>query len=87
VRAVATGKEALQALEEGRPDILVTDLVLPGLDGFQLLQKMRSMAPQTPALAVTAYDVPEHREHALRQGFSAFLAEPVDPAFLAQEIA
>ena len=39
VRAVATGKEALRALEEGTPDILVTDLVLPGLDGFQLLGK------------------------------------------------
>lgn len=87
VRAVATGKEALRALEEGTPDILVTDLVLPGLDGFQLLQHARAMAPQMPALALTAYDVPEHREHAFRQGFSAFLAKPVDPAFLAQEIA
>jgi CheY-like chemotaxis protein len=87
VRAVATGKEALRALEEGTPDILVIDLVLPGLNGFQLLEKARSMALQTPALALTAYDVPEHGEHALRQGFSAFLAKPVDPAFLAQEIA
>jgi CheY-like chemotaxis protein len=36
--------------------------------------------------ALTAYDVPEHREHAFRQGFSAFLAKPVDPSLLAQEI-
>ena len=65
----------------------MTDLVLPGLDGFQLLEQARSIAPQMPALALTAYDVPEHREHAFRQGFCAFLAKPVDPDFLAQEIA
>ena len=58
----------------------MTDLVLPGLDGFQLLEQARSMAPQMPALALTAYDVPEHRD------FCAFLAKPVDPAFLAHEI-
>ena len=89
VRAVATASEAIHATDTWRPDLLVTDLGLPGMDGYELLQTLRRRAPhQTfPAVAVSAYASRDDRARALAVGFRAHLAKPIDPAALVRALA
>jgi PAS domain S-box-containing protein len=73
-----------------KPDILVSDLGMPGEDGFDLISKIRSLPPsdggRTPAAAVTAYARKEDREKALAAGYQTHVAKPVDMYHLAREI-
>jgi CheY-like chemotaxis protein len=81
VRAVATGAAALQETDSWEPDLLVTDLGLPGMDGYELLRTIRSASTKhvCPAVAVSAYARVEDRSRALAAGFHAHIAKPVEP--------
>jgi CheY-like chemotaxis protein/anti-sigma regulatory factor (Ser/Thr protein kinase) len=89
VRALATGAEAVSEMEQWRPDLVVTDLGLPGMDGYELLKAIREMAAHrnVPAVAVSAYARPEDRSRALAAGFQVHLAKPIDPATLVRALA
>jgi CheY-like chemotaxis protein len=91
VEAVSTAKEALAKLPECDADILVSDIGLPDMDGYDLIQQVRQMGPQNcgaiPAIALTAYARTEDRTRALRAGYQAHLAKPVEPAELVATIA
>jgi PAS domain S-box-containing protein len=89
VRAVSNAADALRATESWRPDLLVTDLGLPGMDGFDLLQALRHRnAHQAfPAVAVSAYASIDDRTRALAVGFKAHFAKPIDPAALVRALA
>jgi CheY-like chemotaxis protein len=80
VRAVASGKEALDAIAAEVPDVLVSDLYMPGLDGFALMRKVRERAPgdggDLPAVAVTAQPSFESRRDALHAGYQDVLPKP-----------
>jgi CheY-like chemotaxis protein len=82
---------ALETFLAAPPDVLVTDIGLPGQDGFSLLAAIRglpaSAGGNVPALALTAYARAEDRERALRSGFQRHLAKPVDPDALLAAIA
>jgi len=84
VRAVSTSQAALEILNEWQPNLLVTDLGLPGMDGYQLLAAIRAKYSPTvlPAVAVSAYARLDDRSRALAAGFQAHVAKPVDPAGL-----
>jgi PAS domain S-box-containing protein len=86
VTVTATAEEALEAIEREHPDLLVSDLAMPGHDGFQLVQRLRSMPAahggRTPAIALTAFARAEDRMRAMRAGFQNHVAKPVDPAEL-----
>jgi signal transduction histidine kinase len=86
VSAAATGSEALEALPDARPDVMVCDIGLPGEDGYALLRKVRVLGPEagglTPAIALTAYARDADRARALAAGFEAHLAKPIEPAEL-----
>ena len=84
VRAVATGTEALSVAETWPPDLLVTDLGLPGMDGYELLAAIRTKQPATacPAVAVSAYARLDDRSRALAAGFQAHVAKPIEPSAL-----
>jgi CheY-like chemotaxis protein len=73
---------ALQKLENGQFDIIITDIGMPGADGFELLAKLRSLTngrnSALPAIAVTAYASPDDRDRALAAGFQEHIAKPVD---------
>jgi len=91
---VAVARTALEALDQiwmTPPDVVVSDLGLPGMDGLELLRHVRAQAPRSgsdvPAIALTAYARPTDREHALRAGFQAHLAKPVHPERLLAAIA
>jgi PAS domain S-box-containing protein len=91
VLAVETVSRALETIRERRPDILVSDIGMPGEDGYDLIRKVRSMPDEQggslPALALTAYAGEDNRRQALEAGFQAHLSKPVDPHELAAAIA
>ena len=79
VLSASTVQEALGSAAAVRPDMLVTDLGLPGEDGFALLARIREMAPEIPALALTAYARAADRDRVLAAGFQQHVVKPVDP--------
>ena len=83
--------EALAALEEHKPDILISDLGMPDEDGYSLISKIRALPAeqggQIPAAALTAYARAEDRMRVLRSGFQFHLPKPVDSAELVTVIA
>jgi len=91
VSAFATTAEALQALEEQRPHVLVSDIGMPGEDGYDFIRRVRALGPerggQTPAAALTAHAKGEDGARVLTAGFQVHLAKPVQPAELASVIA
>jgi signal transduction histidine kinase/ActR/RegA family two-component response regulator len=89
VTARTTG-EALLALEQGSIDVIVSDISMPGEDGYSFMRRVRerdATLGHVPALALTAHARPEDTQHAFLAGFEAHVAKPIEPAFLAQVIA
>ena len=89
VRAVESAAEAVETLEREPPDVLLSDIAMPGLDGYALLGQARArlQGAQLPAAALTAYADATDRARALAAGFQAHLAKPVDPAELVAVVA
>ena len=89
--AVASAREALGALELGRPDILVSDIGMPGEDGYSLIEKVRALdarhGRRIPAVALTAYAGPEDRQRALSAGYELHVPKPVAPEDLVTALA
>ena len=86
-----SAEEALAALEEHKPDILISDLGMPDEDGYSLISKIRALPDerggQIPAAALTAYARAEDRMRVLRSGFQFHLPKPVDSAELVTVVA
>lgn len=68
-----SGATALRLVEELCPDVLVLDMVMPGLSGLEVLEQMRRVAPQTRVVVLSMYDDRNYVLHALRQGAMAYL--------------
>jgi CheY-like chemotaxis protein len=83
--------EALIALEQHKPDILISDLGMPDEDGYSLISKIRALPSEQgghiPAAALTAYARAEDRMRVLRSGFQFHLPKPVDSAELVTVVA
>jgi CheY-like chemotaxis protein len=81
VRCAESAAEALATLVAWWPDVLVTDIAMPGADGFALLRAVRGMpgGARLPVAAVTGQAAREDRRRALDAGFRAHVAKPVDP--------
>jgi PAS domain S-box-containing protein len=83
--------EALEALEQHQPDILISDLGMPDEDGYSLIEKIRALPSERggniPAAALTAYARAEDRMRVLRSGFQFHLPKPVDSAELVTVVA
>ena len=84
VTAVGSVPEALSAFEQQRPQILVSDISMPGEDGYDLIRQMRDHASNTelPAIALTAYAREEDRQQLLKAGFQMHLSKPIKPVQL-----
>jgi CheY-like chemotaxis protein len=84
VTAVGSAREALRALVQSTPDVLLSDLSMPGEDGYALIRKVRALASdpaaRVPAAAVTARTSLEDRHRALTEGFQGYVPKPVDAA-------
>src|SRR5207248_7840822 len=81
-----SGKSALDKLARARADVLVADLGMPEMNGFQLIEQIRQSADdqvrEIPAAALTAFARSEDRTRALRSGFHMHLSKPIDPGEL-----
>jgi signal transduction histidine kinase len=86
VRIADSAEEALETVVQWRPDIVISDVGMPQIDGYELIRLIRSQEDpelkDIPAIAVTGYARPEERDRAREAGFQTFLAKPVDPAEL-----
>lgn len=80
VLAVASGEEGLRVLSERRPDLVLVDLMLPGISGLQTTQRLREAAPHVPVIAMSAEDSDQVRRECAAAGCSEFLAKPFDRA-------
>jgi CheY-like chemotaxis protein len=82
VTTAASGAEALAALDRRVPDIILSDIAMPELDGLELMRRVRTRSAaqggDVPAVALTAYARPEDSARSLASGFQVHLAKPVD---------
>ncbi|PSB44286.1 histidine kinase, partial [Cyanosarcina cf. burmensis CCALA 770] len=78
--------EALEVIEQQRPDVLISDIGMPGEDGYALIRKIRELEPQMggtiPAVALTGYAREEDYTKALAEGFQLHVAKPIRAAEL-----
>lgn len=90
VTTVANGKDALRALQSFQPNILISDIGMPDMDGYALLHQIRSLSPnrggQIPAIALTAYVRDEDAQRAFQYGYQCHLPKPIDIEQLVQSV-
>lgn len=89
VRVAASANEAMSTIGEWRPQVIVSDISMPEVDGYAFIRQLREIEihRDIPAIAVTAHALAEDRERALAAGFQNHLAKPVQLAELALSIA
>jgi FixJ family two-component response regulator len=74
----ATSIELFNAMERRRPDCLVLDLQMPGMNGLDVLRFLEQSGKQLPTIVITAHDEPQARENCLSAGAAAYLRKPLD---------
>ena len=91
VTAVESASEALLALAQSKPDVLLSDIGMPETDGYMLIRHIRAMSPlqggEIKAIALTAYAGETDHQQILKAGFQKHITKPVDPLELAAAIA
>jgi PAS domain S-box-containing protein len=87
VSVAKNGREALQMLKISPPDVLVSDIGMPEIDGYELLRRARAAGCQIPAVALTAFARAEDRTHALEAGFQVHLTKPLEARDLVAVVA
>ncbi|HUP91881.1 MAG TPA: ATP-binding protein [Solimonas sp.] len=91
VVTAASAAEALPMLDSARPDLLISDIGMPEVDGYELLRRVRARGPEhrgsIPAIALTAFARSEDRTRALRAGFLVHVAKPVEASELVATVA
>jgi CheY-like chemotaxis protein len=89
--SASSAEQALSIIVQERPDVLVSDIGMPGMDGYDLVRAVRALpderAQRVPAVAVTAYARSEDQRRALAEGFQLHLAKPIEPAAFARAVA
>jgi len=80
IRSAASGAEALRLITEENPDLVLCDLYMPEMDGFDLMRRLRELPPaqggRTPGIAITAHPSFDSRRDAERSGFGAMCSKP-----------
>ena len=84
--AASDGEEAAARIAAGGVDLVVTDVTMPRLGGFGVLEAAASTLPKTPAIVMTGFGTVEMAVQAMRQGASDFLLKPFDAKVLAERI-
>ncbi|MGH7810423.1 MAG: response regulator [Candidatus Binatia bacterium] len=89
VREATTATEAFEMLKKDRPDLIVMDIQLPGMDGLEITRKLKEQ-PATahiPVIAVTSYAMKGDREKALAAGCAGYVTKPIDKKIFIEEVA
>src|SRR5262245_43066789 len=81
VDAATDGSSALELAKVSHPDVIISDIQMPGIDGFEFIQRVRSLKglAKVPAIALTGFGMEEDIEQVLAHGFTAHLTKPVEP--------
>jgi PAS domain S-box-containing protein len=89
VKAVNSANDALQAIAQTQPHLLLSDIGMPTMDGYMLIQEVRTTTPATklPAIALTAFAGEANSQKIISAGFQRHLTKPIEPAELAAVIA
>jgi len=86
VRAVASGEEALARVDADPPDLIVLDVMLPGIDGFEVLRRLRGAGHKVPVVVLTARDEDVDKIVGLELGADDYLVKPFNPRELSARI-
>ncbi|OON63141.1 hypothetical protein B0920_06965 [Massilia sp. KIM] len=90
VLGAMSAQEALRIVERSKPDLLISDIGMPLMDGFGLIRRIRDLRDRQvstiPAIALTAFSRKEDQQRALEAGFDEFLTKPLRPAVLVQAV-
>jgi CheY-like chemotaxis protein len=91
VEGATSANEALAVFSQGQPDVLISDIGMPGMDGYELIRQVRELPPDrgglVPAIALTAYAGETDLERALSAGFNRHISKPVEPDQIVDAIA
>lgn len=89
VKVAINGKECLRLLEDIEPTMIITDLSMPEMDGWEMLNKIRAntMLSHIPVVAVTAYDSVDVAYDAVNAGFDAYIPKPLSPRTFVENLA
>jgi len=71
-----SGEEAIERLESEVPDVILLDILLPGLTGIEVLKRAKQLLPETRVVIITALDRADLREQAIRYGAAAYITKP-----------
>ncbi|APW40563.1 two-component system response regulator [Rhodoferax koreense] len=88
VLAATDGHAGLLLAQQQHPDLVISDLQMPGLDGYALLSALQQDpgCQHIPVLALTASSMPGDRETVIRAGFRAYMSKPIEPEMFVGEI-
>ena len=88
VLEATTALEAFEIVEKERPDLIVMDIQLPGMDGLEVTRKLKEQSgtADIPVVAVTSYAMAGDREKALAAGCSGYVTKPIDKTIFLAEI-
>lgn len=89
VRTAGSAAEALEMIQTERPQVLISDIGMPGMDGYEFIKRVRNLssAQKIPAIALTAFARSEDRARALLAGYSVHVSKPVEPTELLATVA
>ena len=91
VQTAGSAAQAIELIQSQPPDVLVSDIGMPGEDGYTLIRRVRALGAErggrVPALALTAYARSEDRMRAIAAGYQMHVAKPVEPAELVMMVA
>lgn len=82
------GPSGLRLARQVEPDLILLDIQLPGMDGYEVARKLRAMKglDHTPIVAVTSYAMPGDRENYLAAGCTGYIEKPIDPGIFADQV-
>lgn len=80
------GEEAVQLFNEYNPHLVLMDINMPKMNGYEATQKIRKISPDTPIVAVTAFAYAEDEQRILSSGFDAYTSKPIQPRKLQMQI-
>lgn len=89
VRTALSGPDGLELARNAAPDLIICDVVMPGMNGYQVVRHLRAdpKLATVPIIAVTALAMVDDRNKMLQNGFDGYISKPIDPSAFVSEIA
>ncbi|RME40494.1 MAG: response regulator [Deltaproteobacteria bacterium] len=86
VRHARNGPDGLAQIRARRPDLVIMDIGLPGIDGIETTRRLRTFEPDLPVVAITSFAMKGDREKVLEAGCNGYLEKPIDPLTVVDQI-